>query len=97
MFFLILISKHFLVKNETRLNLIMSSIRINKKTEEEILVSNVRAVSGLDKIQVAEELSKASIMAISVGKNALGKVCKAVGDVVLLYRNLLTSFMRSLR
>ena len=56
------------------------TVMIKGETEEEILVSNVRAVSGLDKIQVAEELSKASIMAISVGKNALEKVIPLIAE-----------------
>src|SRR5690554_785884 len=53
---------------------------IKGKTEETILVKNVRAVSGLDSDAVIEEIAKASIMAVSVGKNALEKIIPVIAE-----------------
>ncbi|SHI79754.1 mannitol-1-phosphate 5-dehydrogenase [Tangfeifania diversioriginum] len=53
---------------------------IKAKTEETILVENVRAVSGLDRNAVIKEVVKASIMAVSVGKNALEKIIPAIAE-----------------
>jgi mannitol-1-phosphate 5-dehydrogenase len=53
---------------------------IKAKTEETILVENVRAVSGLDRDKVIKEVAKASIMAVSVGKNALEKIIPAIAE-----------------
>ncbi len=47
---------------------------IKDKKEEEILIDNVRAVSGLNIPEVIREISGASMMSISVGKNALPKL-----------------------
>ena len=53
---------------------------IKGKTEETILVENVKAVSGLDRDAVVKEVAKASIMAVSVGKNALEKIIPVVAE-----------------
>ncbi len=53
---------------------------IKGETEEILLVPNVRAISGLDKAQVVQEVSKASILAVSVGKNALEKVIPIIAE-----------------
>ncbi len=53
---------------------------IKGEKEETILVPNVRAISGLDKAKVAQEVSKASILAVSVGKNELEKVIPSIAD-----------------
>ncbi len=54
------------------------SIIIKGGKEEHILVTNVRAISGLDEGKVAETISKASIMAVAVGKNALKMVIPSI-------------------
>jgi mannitol-1-phosphate 5-dehydrogenase len=53
---------------------------IKGEKEETLLVQNVRAVSGLDRIQVVREVAQASILAVSVGKNALEKVIPLIGE-----------------
>lgn len=50
------------------------------ETEETLLIPDVRAISGLDKALVAQEVSNASIVAVSVGKNALEKVIPLIAD-----------------
>jgi len=47
---------------------------IKGKKDEEIEVSNVRAVSALNRDAVVKEIVRASIMAVSVGKNALNSI-----------------------
>lgn len=51
---------------------------IKGKREETILVKNFRAVPGLDKNAVINEIAKASVMAVSVGKNAVGKIIPVI-------------------
>ena len=41
-------------------------------------MTNVRAISGFDEGKVAETISKASIMAVAVGKNALKMVIPSI-------------------
>src|SRR5690606_4041140 len=41
---------------------------------------NVRAVSGLDRDAVIQEVATASIMAVSVGKNALEKIIPVIAE-----------------
>lgn len=53
---------------------------IKGEKEETILVPHVRAVSGFDQQQVINEISQATVLAISVGKNALGKVIPLIGE-----------------
>src|SRR5690554_1068837 len=53
---------------------------IKGKTEETILVKNVRAVSGLDHDAVIQEVATASILAVSVGKSALEKIIPVVAE-----------------
>lgn len=53
---------------------------IKGKTEETILVRNVRAVLALDHDAVIQEVAASSIMAISVGKNALGKIIPVIAE-----------------
>lgn len=53
---------------------------IKGKTEETILVKNVSAVSGLDRDAVIQKVAEASIMAISVGKNALEKIIPVIAE-----------------
>lgn len=61
---------------------------IKGKTEETILVKNVRAVSGLDRDAVIKEVAKASIMAVSVGKNALEKIIPMIAEGLKLRQKL---------
>jgi mannitol-1-phosphate 5-dehydrogenase len=51
---------------------------IKSDKEEEVIVSNVRAISALDKSAVTDALSTAGIVAVSVGKNALQKVIPTI-------------------
>lgn len=51
---------------------------IKGDTESEILVPNVEAISALDTTRVAESVSNAGILAVSVGKNALAKVAPVI-------------------
>lgn len=60
-------------------------IIIKGRNEEHILVNNVSAISGFDEGKVAETISDASIMAISVGKNALEKLIPLIAKG-LIYR-----------
>ena len=53
---------------------------IKGEKEEEIIVPNVQAISALDKVKVAEAVSTAGILAVSVGKNALEKVIPIVAE-----------------
>jgi mannitol-1-phosphate 5-dehydrogenase len=53
---------------------------IKGKTDETILVENVRAVSGLDRDTVIKEVVRNSIMAVSVGKNALKKIIPVIAE-----------------
>lgn len=48
--------------------------------EKTLIINNVRAVSGLDKTQVIDEVSQASLLAVSVGKNALEKIIPLIGE-----------------
>ena len=48
--------------------------------EETLVISNVRAVSGIDREQVVKEVSRASILAVSVGKNTLEKIIPLIGE-----------------
>jgi mannitol-1-phosphate 5-dehydrogenase len=47
---------------------------IKGEKEEKLLIPNVRAINGSEEQAVIEEVCRASIMAIAVGKNALGKI-----------------------
>lgn len=49
-------------------------IIIKEVVEEEIIIENVRAVSGFNTGEVIHEICRADIMAVSVGKNALTKI-----------------------
>jgi mannitol-1-phosphate 5-dehydrogenase len=49
-------------------------IIIKEAVEEEIIIENVRAVSGFDSEEVIQEICHAGIMAVSVGKNTLTKI-----------------------
>lgn len=53
---------------------------IKGKTEESILVPTVRAVSVLDRDAVKKEIANASIMSVSVGKNALEKIIPVIAE-----------------
>jgi len=55
-------------------------IVIKGDKEEEIIVPDVGAVSALDSDKVADEVSSAGIMAVSVGKNALEKVIPVISS-----------------
>jgi mannitol-1-phosphate 5-dehydrogenase len=58
-------------------------IVIKGDKEEEIIVPDVEAVSALDSDKVADEVSTAGILAVSVGKNALEKVMPAISAGLL--------------
>ncbi len=51
---------------------------IKGDTESEILVPNAKAISAMDTSLVAESVSNAGILAVSVGKNALAKVAPVI-------------------
>jgi mannitol-1-phosphate 5-dehydrogenase len=70
------------LKIVTALNQRKSYPVVIKGGEEEktLLISNVRAISGLDAKLVAEETAKASLVAVSVGKNALEKVIPLIAE-----------------
>lgn len=53
---------------------------IKGKTEETLMIRNVRAVSVLNEEAVKEEIVRTSIMAVSVGKNALEKIIPLIGE-----------------
>jgi len=53
---------------------------IKSDKDEEIVVSNVRAISAIDKSSVTDAVASAGILAVSVGKNALEKVIPAIAD-----------------
>lgn len=53
---------------------------IKGETEETLIIPNVRAISGLDKAMVVQEVSNASILAVSVGRNALEKVIPLIAE-----------------
>ncbi|HBL77077.1 MAG: hypothetical protein A2W90_19100 [Bacteroidetes bacterium GWF2_42_66] len=56
---------------------------IEGEKEEEIVVTNVHAISALDKGKVIEAVSTAGILAISVGKNALEKIIPVIAKGLL--------------
>jgi len=56
---------------------------IKGEIEKTILVPNVRAVYAGDQKKVIEEISQASVLAVSVGKNALGKVIPVIAGAIL--------------
>ncbi len=58
------------------------------KTEETILVQNVKAISGLHQDAVKTEIAKTSIMAVSVGKNALEKIIPVIAEGLKLRQEL---------
>lgn len=61
---------------------------IKGENEETLVVPNVRAVSGLITEQVVKEVSQASVLAVSVGKNAIEKVVPLIGEgLKLRYQN----------
>lgn len=53
---------------------------IKGEKEEKLLISHVRAVSGRDREQVVAEVSRASLLAVSVGKNALEKIIPVIAQ-----------------
>lgn len=62
------------------------TVVIKGDKEERIMISNVRAINGADEEAVTEEVKNASIMAVSVGKNALLKI------IPILARGLIKRF-----
>ena len=63
-------------------------VMIKGKTEETMIIRNVRAVSVLDKEAVGEEIARTSIMAVSVGKNALEKIIPLLAEGLYLREKL---------
>lgn len=57
---------------------------IKGEKEEEIIVPNVQAISAFDKEKVADAVSTAGIMAVSVGKNALENVVPLIAEGLML-------------
>lgn len=51
---------------------------VKEDVSEEIIVENVRAIHGLQINEVVNEISMAGILAVSVGKNALGKIVPVI-------------------
>ena len=63
-------------------------IVIKGEKEETLWISNVRAVSGLNEAQVILEIAQASILSVSVGKNALEKTIPLIaGGLLLRYQS----------
>ncbi|MGI6571882.1 MAG: hypothetical protein ACOX19_00305 [Fermentimonas sp.] len=54
------------------------TVVIKGPREERLSISNVRAIHGADEPSVIEEITHASIMAVSVGKNALEKIIPTI-------------------
>ena len=52
--------------------------------EETLQIQHVRAVNAMDTKVVVEEVAKATILAVSVGKNALEKVIPLIAEGLLL-------------
>jgi len=61
---------------------------IKGETEETILVHNVRAVAGFNAEAVKAEIAKTSLMALSVGKEALEKIIPLIAEGLLLRQEL---------
>ena len=59
-------------------------VLIKGDEEKTIKVSGVRAISGLDHGSVIREVSRSSIIAVSVGKNALKKIIPLIAEGLLL-------------
>ncbi len=57
---------------------------IKGKTEKTIIVKNVHAISGLNFDAVKEEIARTSLMAVSVGKNALEKIIPIIAEGLIL-------------
>ena len=55
-------------------------IIIRREKDEEIIVPNVHAIDASDEKKVAEAVATAGIMAISVGRNAVGKVIPGIAS-----------------
>jgi mannitol-1-phosphate 5-dehydrogenase len=64
-------------------------IVIKGETEQEIFVTDVKAISALDKEKVVEAVSTAGILAVSVGKNELEQIIPVVA-AGLVERNKIT-------
>ncbi len=61
---------------------------IKGETDEEIIVPNVSAISALDKESVIKAVSKAGILAVSVGKNVLERILPVIAEgLELRYKN----------
>ena len=56
---------------------------IKGDAEEELIVPDVQAISAFDSEMVAEAVSKAGILAVSVGKNALSKIAPIIAKGLL--------------
>jgi len=59
-------------------------IKRSEGVDEELSVTNVRAVNGQNREAVAEEVADASLVATSVGKNALSGIMKPIAEGLLL-------------
>ena len=55
-------------------------IIIKGEEEQEIRIQNVSAINSSDLNEVSESVSSAGILAVSVGKNALGKIIPAIAE-----------------
>ena len=61
---------------------------IKDEKDEEIIVPNVQAISALDNDKVVDAVSTAGILAVSIGKNALGKVLPVIAaGLIQRYNN----------
>jgi len=57
---------------------------VKDEVEVCLQIPRVRAIYGLDKEQLVKEIAAASLMAVSVGKNALEKIIPLIADGLLL-------------
>lgn len=64
-------------------------IVIKEDVDEDIIIENVRAVSGFNTEEVIHEICRAGIMAVSVGKNALTKI------IPVIARGMIKRFLES--
>ncbi len=61
---------------------------VKGKKDETILVENVRAISGLDRDVAKREIAQTAVMAVCVGKNALGKIMPIIAEGLMLRQEL---------
>ena len=59
------------------------NVIIKGEKEDKFIISNVRAVNGADEKAIIDEIKNTSIMAVSVGKNALAKIIPVIAKGII--------------